>query len=105
MQAGLLRYLIEIQKVSTNKDDYGAEFENWETHVNCKADIKFNSGNRELQNSEVVITNQLTFIIRYYVDVNESMRIIYDKKKYRILSIDSDNRLMRKTIIAELINE
>nr|WP_320038858.1 phage head closure protein [uncultured Bacteroides sp.] len=105
MQAGLLKYLIEIQKVNTNKDIYGAESESWVTNVNCKADIKFNSGNKVVQNSEVVITNQLTFVIRYYVDINESMRIIYDKKKYRIISIDSDNRLMKKTIIAELINE
>ncbi len=64
-----------------------------------------NSGNRINQNNEIVNTYNVSFLIRLYHNVNESDRIIYDNKKYRIISINKDSAKQSKTIIGELINE
>lgn len=105
MQAGLLKYNVKIEEPIIVKDNYGSETTVWQLWKNIKADIKYNSGSRELQNSEIVYNSNVSFIIRYYNEVNEKMRIEYDSKKYRIISIEADQRLQKKTIITELINE
>ncbi len=64
-----------------------------------------NSGNRINQNSEIINTYNVSFLIRLYHNVDESDRIIYDNKKYRIISIYKDLAKQSKTIIGELINE
>lgn len=105
MQAGLLRYNITFVEPVILKDDYGSEATVWQTFKTARSDIKYNTGSRDLQNSEIVYNSNVSFIIRYYHEINEKMRIIYDSKKYRIISIEADQRLQKKSIITELINE
>ena len=47
----------------------------------------------------------MVFTIRIYHKVDERMRIIWEGKKYRILSIEEDRTLQQLTIKTELINE
>ena len=105
MQAGLLKYIIDIQAVSVTKDEYGAETEQWQNVIQTKADVRYLNGSKTLQNGEIININQLQFIVRHYLTRNEQMRIVYEEKKYRILSINNDRLMMKKTIIAELIND
>lgn len=105
MQAGLLKYVIDIQTVIIDKDEYGAETEQWQNVIQTKADVRYLNGSKTLQNGEIININQLQFIVRHYLTINEQMRIVYEEKKYRILSINNDRLMMKKTIIAELINE
>ena len=105
MQAGLLKYVIDIQTVIIDKDEYGAETEQWQNVITTKADVRYLNGSKTLQNGEIINLNQLQFIVRHYLNINEQMRIIYEEKKYRILSVNNDKSMMKKTIIAELIND
>lgn len=105
MQAGLLKYVIDIQAVIKSKDEYGAETEQWQNVIQTKADVRYINGSKTLQNGEIINLNQLQFTVRHYLNINEQMRIIYEEKKYRILSINNDRLMIKKTIIAELIND
>ena len=105
MQAGLLKYVIDIQAVNNSKDEYGAETEQWQNVIQTKTDVRYLNGSKTLQNGEIINLNQLQFIVRHYLNINEQMRIIYEEKKYRILSVNNDKSMMKKTIIAELIND
>lgn len=105
MQAGLLKYVIDIQAVNNSKDEYGAETEQWQNVIQTKADVRYLNGSKTLQNNEIINLNQLQFTVRHYLNINEQMRIVYEEKKYRILSINNDKLMMKKTIISELIND
>ena len=55
---------------------------------------------------EIIYENTVSFIVRFYCPVEDTMRIKYQDKLYRIISINPDRDLYRnKTIITELINE
>lgn len=105
MQAGLLKYVIDIQEVAKSKDEYGAEIEQWQNVIQTKSDVRYLNGSKTLQNGEIINLNQLQFTVRHYLNINEQMRIIYEEKKYRILSVNNDRLMAKKMIIAELINE
>lgn len=104
MRAGLLREIITIQGITETKDQYGAVTTSFADRCNIRARVVA-SGNREIQGNEVVHGYTLTFTVRISSVITESDRIIYDSKKYRILSIVKNSADMSRTIVGELINE
>lgn len=105
MQAGLLKSIITIEKPVLTVDDYGSETLTWEVLKTTRASAKRESGNRVNSNNEIIHDYSVTFSIRFYHDIDESCRIIWNDKKYRILSIFPDRDIQRIVINAELINE
>jgi SPP1 family predicted phage head-tail adaptor len=105
MQAGLLNEVIELQQLVTVKDAYGSEVESYEYYCQTKAQVIYSSGNKLITNNEVNFNYNTTFNIRYYIEVTETMRIKFQSRLYRILSIEQDKKLQKKTIITELIHE
>lgn len=105
MQAGLLREPITVQEPVTIKDNYGANTTDWKDVISTRAQVTYNNGNRQNQNNEIVHTYTITFTIRLYHRVDELMRIIWNGKKYRILSINKELYKQSVTITTELINE
>ena len=106
MNAGTLFYDIVIEKpeIIVN-DDFGSQTETWIKYIKTKADVIWESGNRTNDNNETFYSWNMTFRIRYYHDVNEKMRIVWNNKRYRILSIMPDRIKQVKTIRTELIND
>lgn len=105
MRAGLLRDEITVEKLTTMKDSYGSIEESWEAKLSTRAEVKYNSGNRAALNNEIIHTSNITFIVRYYHPIDESDRILYKGKRYRILSISRELYKQTISIITELINE
>lgn len=105
MQAGLLKEVVTIQKPVVNQDGFGANDVNWSDLITTRASVGYNTGNRVNDNNEITFTYQVTFTVRVYHQINERMRIIWQGKKYRILSIELDKQKQRQTIRTELINE
>lgn len=105
MRAGLLKETIRIIEPVTIKDQYGANTVEWRDVTYTRAAVTNNSGNRQNQNNEIVNTYTVTFTIRMYHRVNEQMRILWNGKKYRILSISPELYKQSITIITELVNE
>lgn len=105
MRAGLLTEYITIENITTNKNDFGATEKVWKPIIKTRCNIKLNSGNRQTENKEIINTYSITFIIRYYHNINEDMRIVWNGKKYRILSIFPDKHKQSIDVIGDLINE
>ncbi len=104
-RAGLLNEIIEIYKVVWEKDKYGSQVETLELVTTTRARVVYNNGSRNIENSEIVHNYNKTFIVRYYVPINDYDKILWQGKYYRVLSIDSSREYQEKTINTELIND
>ncbi len=105
MEAGRLTENIEIYSPNIIKNELGEQVNTYSYKLRTKANKLSNSGNRKLENHEIVYSYNLVFEVRYYIDVEETDRIKYNNKFHRILSIDKNNLLQKIIITTELINE
>ena len=106
MESGLLKDKITFQKMIVTTDEYGHEITTYIDSFTTRADVIWNNGDRIVSNEEIFYENTVSFIVRYYCPVEDTMRIKYQGKLYRIISVNPDRDLYRnKTIITELINE
>lgn len=106
MQAGKLRYPIEIQKPVIDRTDSGANKKpTWETVIITKANVTYHSGNRINENQEVIYDYEVDFTIRFYHEVDEYMRIFWKGRQYRILSIEKNLYKQSQLIRTEEVNE
>lgn len=60
MNAGRLKEVITIQKPTISQNEYGANGTQWTDYITTRSDVQFESGNRDTENSEIVLT-----ILRY----------------------------------------
>lgn len=102
---GLRKHSIEIQSSIDVVDRYGARVKTWKTIISTRSDVNFKSGVRAKEMLEMVSSYTVEFQIRRYHRVDESMRVIFEGRKYLIEAIlpDFDNQM--QTIITTLINE
>lgn len=106
MESGLLKDKILFQRQTVTTDEYGHEITTYTDAFETRADVVWNNGNRIVSNEEIFYENTVSFIVRYYSPVEDTMRIKYQDKLYRIISINPDKEIYyRKIIIAQLINE
>ena len=88
------------------RDVYGATSTTWTDVVtNLPAAVNYIRGDREIDNEEIFHGRVTTFSIRWDGSVDETMRILWDNLKYRILSIDRRTHRREYLIRTELINE
>lgn len=105
MNAGRLTEVITIVRPKTMVNDYGANKTEYAPYIQTRADVSYESGTRAIENNEVIFSYNKIFTIRYYHNIDENDRIIWNKKKWRILSIEPDKSKQLITIRTELINE
>ena len=106
MEAGKLTERITIQRPNTVRDIYGATKQTWTDVVtNLPAAVNYIRGDREIDNGEIFHGMVTTYSIRWDGQVDETMRILWDNLKYRILSIDRRTHRREYFIRTELINE
>lgn len=101
--AGNLRYNISIEEPITIRNDYGSQEIVWKQIISTRADVIFNNGMRDSDGTEVYYKYTITFKVRHYHNITDYMRIKWNDKYYRILSINKELGLI--TIITELIND
>ncbi len=105
MRAGLLKENITILTPIITKNKFGEQTQEWKLKTNTKARVQHNSGTRTNENGDIFYSMFLTLEIRYYVQVSEYDNIVWQDKKYRILSIIPDKDNNKKIIQIELIND
>lgn len=105
MRAGDLNERVTFQKKTTEKSDFGGYSVTWVDDFSTNATVTFRNGQRLLDSKEIFNQYIFAFYIRIFHKVDESMRIIYDGKKYKILSIYKNKAIQAIEIIGELINE
>lgn len=105
MRAGLLNEIVTILAPKIiNTNGLGEEWEYIEK-LKTRAYVEHSTGNRSIENTEIVINYNKTFKVRSYVEVSEMDRILWNKKQYRIISIEPNRQYQELTILAELIND
>ncbi len=105
MRAGDLDEIITFQMKDLKRSDFGGTSVNWIDAFTTNATVIYKGGGRSINVNEIFISSSYTFYIRIYHKVDESMRIIYNGKKYKILSIFKNKSLQAIEIQGELINE
>ena len=105
MKAGILKENIEIWEPNIITTEYGDSKMEYTWFYTTRANVQYNSGTRVNENNEVFYPTNKTFIVRHYVPVKEVMRIKFDDKFYRIISINADKYYNDKVIYTELVNE
>ena len=106
MRAGLLNSIVSVEKPEVISDEFGANSLKWVQHIpKTRAKVTYNSGSRANTNNEIIFAYEVVFTVRIYHQIDERMRIRWEGKKYRILSIEEDRTLQQLTIKTELIND
>lgn len=106
MRAGLMTHIIRVEKLNSDKSEYGSSSKRWETFIGkTRAEVKFENGDYVNQVNEMVHTQKVIFTVRIYHQITPDMRIVWENRKYRILFLEPNKKLQSLTIKAELINE
>jgi head-tail adaptor len=101
--AGDLRYPIIITKLTSTKNEYNEDVQSYNTHISCKAGVKYQSGQKTLDNKEI-FTKQFLIFSMYYRAVDETMRILFDGNNYKITFLEKNKFANELRIFAEKIN-
>lgn len=104
-RAGQLNEKIEIYKVNWVKNDYGSQVEELELRTSTRAKLMNLSGNRMVENDEIVHNYSKSFLVRFYVEVEDYDKILWNGKYYRVIDIQEDRQYQEKIINTELIND
>lgn len=105
MRAGLLNEIVTILAPKITINDTGEQSMQYVEKLKTRAYVEHSTGNRSIENTEIVFNYTKTFKVRSYVDVCELDRISWNKREYRIISIEPNRQYQELTIIAELIND
>ena len=105
MKAGNLKEKIEIYKPVATKTDFGNNRITYELHYTTRCMVRHDSGNKEETNGEIFHSKNKMFIVRYYVPVQENMRIKYEGDFYSIQSIIPNKYYNNLEMYCTLVNE
>ena len=97
MNPGELDKRITFQRLTTTTNENGFEVETLEDFKTVWAKVSNLHGREYFEAAAVQRENTVKFTIRYLPDVNPSMKILYQGRKYNITSIDNikyQNRYM-----------
>lgn len=105
-RAGLLTKPIKILTPVTTINEFGEQVQQYELKYRTRARVLHDSGTRTNENGEIFYPYQKTFNVRSYVPISEFDLVEFDKKRYRVITIENrieDNN--DKLVITELIND
>ena len=103
--AGRLNERIEIWNLDVSTNDYGEIKEDWIYKDSARTLVDHTGGGLNIENFEIFNAYHKNFTVRNSVNINDTDRVKYNGRFYRILYIDIDRPKMTKTINTELINE
>lgn len=84
---GLRKHTIDIQSNIETINEFGERIRTWTTTITTKSDVLFESGTGTMKHGEVFTDYKVGFRIRKYHQVDETMRIIFEGKKYKIEAV------------------
>lgn len=105
MLAGLLREKVVFQKPTVTINEYGEQSTVWTDAISTRARAQYSSGSRQEENNELWNPFTVTFTVRSYHKITTDMIIVWNGRKYHILSQNLDIHAQQQVLIAEVINE
>jgi hypothetical protein len=97
------RWIIQVKRYVSGKDTYGAINDTYSPYLELKCSIKFNGGNKLIENNEIYNTKTI-LITTHYRDIIESDIIVFKNEDFKILSIVEIGWKEGLQILAEKIN-
>lgn len=64
LAAGRLREQIVVQRATATSDDYGGQVESWANQYNCRAEVRYGTGQERRQAAQESATQTALFVIR-----------------------------------------
>ncbi len=104
MNIGNMRYIVEVLRKSTSKNEYGEEVEVYSTIHKLKAEVIFLNGKKYINNSEI-FSERTIKVTTYIRDINTTDIIVFNNNKYKIIDITPNIDLIFQTITAQMIND
>ena len=105
MMAGQYNEVVKIYDIHETINEYGEREEERVFKRITRAHIERASGNRNVENDEIVYNHNKTFHLHSYVKLEDTSQICLNKKYYRILSIEPRREYNDIEVITEEINE
>jgi phage head-tail adaptor, putative, SPP1 family len=105
MRAGLLKQIIEIQAKTIIKDEYGADVETYLPFLTTRCDVRYKTGTKQLSEMEIFNDQTLEFNIRYRSGIDETMRIKFNGRLYKIVFINEIEYRKSLQIVGERLQE
>lgn len=107
MRAGLLTKKVEIYKATQTVTKTGARKGEWKSLFNGSIHARVTYGQQKMaaKDGNFVLTSAITFVTRYYAEINEYMRVYWEDRKYRIMAIRRFPERGEMQIDGELIDE
>lgn len=107
MNIGKLRHRITLQKLHNRPSDYGATVAEWQDVHHVWAEVKPLSGREYFAQAQIQseVTSQIW--LRYLPDVNSTMRVIFNRQVYEIVSVINYKSLNKTLLLQckEVVNE
>ncbi len=102
---GEMRHSITVKSLSSTVDEFGSRAETFSDLMTLKASLKYISGTKTVDSREIFNSQVLQFSTHYRPAIVETCQIVFEDKKYRILSISPIGYREGLIINCELINE
>lgn len=103
--ANLCKAKVEIYKFKDRETDYGVYADNLTYVYTTRADVRYESQQRQIDGGEVFFPITARFIVRSYVPVEDNSVIKYEGRYWRVISALPDKYYNNIVITADLINE
>lgn len=105
MKAGQLKYPIEIQHLVNRVNEYGEKTQEYVKVRNTRANVKYKTGDRNDINDELQLNYKVQFIVRRYVEIDDTTIIIFQNHKYRVEAYHTDYDYNNIVVETSIINE
>ena len=105
MWAGQYNEVVKIYDIHETINEYGEREEERKFQRSTRAHIERASGNRNVENDEIVYNHTKTFHLHSYIELQDTSQIGFNQKYYRILSIEPRREYNDIEVITEEINE
>lgn len=89
MNIGDLRHRITFQKLISTVNENGFKTEDWQDYKTIWASVSNLTGKEYYQAAAIQAEKTVKFKVRYFEDIDTSMRILFKDSKYNINSIDN----------------
>lgn len=105
-RAGLLNQEIEIYRQVVTSSEFGQEVTAWEYITTTRARIIRSAQNRyTTTDNQILYPMGTTFVVRYYVEIDDFDYILYQGHFYSIDYIDRNQETQEITVYTSLLAE
>lgn len=105
MAAGLYDKVVTIQRPQTLKNDFGEETVEYVDKYQVRARIVHQTGSVDVENGEILHNYRKKIEMYRFIDIRLTDYLKFDDNQFRVIDIDENRQLNKKTLIVELVND